>query len=203
VTQPDGGQGGSAAGGIVTTEYYPTGQVKKTAGARTYPVEYTYDPQGRVKTLKTWQNHGGNSGVAVTTWNYNPQRGWLDNKRYADSPASGGQAGPSYTYKPSGRLLTRTWARGVTTTYGYNAAGDLSGVDYSDDTPDVTIAYDRLGRPKTRTDGSGTCNWTYHASGQLEHETYTAGLLTASPSVAPSIPCIGSVPWLRYLRCLL
>ena len=124
-----------------------------------------YDPQGRVKTLTTWQNLAGNSGTAVTNWNYNAQRGWLDNKRYADSPASGGQAGPSYTYKPSGRLLTRTWARGVTTTYTYNAAGDLSSVDYSDTTPDVVIQYDRAGRQKTRTDASGVCTWTYDISG--------------------------------------
>jgi hypothetical protein len=31
-------------------------------------------------------------GVAITTWNYHAQRGWLDNKRYADG------IGPDYTY---------------------------------------------------------------------------------------------------------
>ena len=40
----------------VTNEYFPTGLLKKTYGSRTYPVEYTYDPQGRIKTMKTWQN---------------------------------------------------------------------------------------------------------------------------------------------------
>ncbi|MFZ5697748.1 MAG: type IV secretion protein Rhs, partial [Pseudomonadota bacterium] len=163
VTQPDGG--------VVTTEYHPTGQVKKTSGARTYPVEYTYDPQGRLKTLKTWQNHAGNTGIAVTTWNYDPQRGFLLNKRYADN------TGPAYTYKPSGRLLTRTWARGIVTTYGYSAAGELASVDYSDNTPDVILAYDRAGRPKTITDGAGTRTLSYHASGQLQDEIYSAGLL--------------------------
>ena len=48
--------------------------------------------------------------------------------------------GSSYTYKPSGRLLTRVWARtpAITTTYGYSAGGDLTSVDYSDSTHDVT-----------------------------------------------------------------
>src|SRR5690606_19070940 len=114
VTHPDSG--------VVTTTYWPTGATKRTSGARMYPVEYTYDSQGRVKTLTTWQDFAGDAGKAVTTWNYDAQRGWLENKRYHDN------TGPSYTYEPSGRLATRTWARtpGVTTTYTYNEAGDLT-----------------------------------------------------------------------------
>jgi RHS repeat-associated protein len=163
VTQPDGG--------VVTTEYYPTGQVKKVTGARTYPVEYTYDPQGRVKTLTTWQNYATSAGAAVTTWNYTPDRGFLQSKRYADN------TGPSYTYKPSGRLLTRMWARGVVCTYGYNSAGDHVRTIYSDGTPAVSLAYDRSGRPQAMTDAAGTRTLVYHASGQLDTETYSAGLL--------------------------
>ena len=165
VTQPDTG--------VVNTTYWPTGAVKRTWGSGSYPIEYTYDPQGRVKTLTTWQNFAGDTGKAVTTWNYDPARGWLQNKRYPDN------TGPSYTYKSSGRLLTRAWARTpvITTTYGYNAAGGLSGIDYSDATPDVALAYDRVGRPKTVTDGSGSRTLAYHASGQLQDETYTAGLM--------------------------
>ena len=43
-------------GGCVTDEFYLTGALKKTTGTRTYPVEYTYDTQVRMKTLKTWRN---------------------------------------------------------------------------------------------------------------------------------------------------
>jgi len=32
-----------ADGGSITNEFYFTGDLKKTYGARTYPVEYTYD----------------------------------------------------------------------------------------------------------------------------------------------------------------
>jgi RHS repeat-associated protein len=51
----------------------------------------------------------------------------------------------------------------LTTTYTYDNGGMLSGVDYSDATPDVTyVTRDRMGRPTQITDGTGTHNLTYH-----------------------------------------
>ncbi|HEX7470401.1 MAG TPA: hypothetical protein VF437_06690 [Verrucomicrobiae bacterium] len=47
-------------------KFYPTGLRKKTYGSRTYPVEYTYDAQGRMKTQKTWQDYSGNSEMTAT-----------------------------------------------------------------------------------------------------------------------------------------
>ncbi|MEY4940286.1 MAG: hypothetical protein RIQ93_2021, partial [Verrucomicrobiota bacterium] len=166
VTLPDGA--------TVNTTYWPTGQPKRVWGARTYPVEYTYDPQGRVATMTTWRDFTGDTGRAVTSWSYDPVRGFLQNKRHADN------TGPSYTYLASGRLLTRTWARSpaITTTYTYNAAGDLVRTDYSDDTPDITISHDRTGRPKTLADASGLRVFDYDSSGQVQNETYSSGLLS-------------------------
>jgi len=77
----------------VTNEFFLTGQLKKAYGSRTCPVEYTYDAQGRMQTLKTWQDFAGDTGTATTTWNYDVYRGWLTNKTY-----DGGTAGPTYTY---------------------------------------------------------------------------------------------------------
>ncbi len=151
-----------------TQTYQPTGQVAQISGSRTYPQAYTYDSQGRLKTLTTWQNFANATGAATTTWNYDPATGRLLNKRYTDN------TGPAYTYTPAGRLLTRTWARGTLTTYAYNNAGDLSGIDYADTTPDVAQTYDRLGRPLTTTDAAGTLTRAYHPSGQLASETYSA-----------------------------
>jgi RHS repeat-associated protein len=154
------------------TSYWPTGRVKRTWGTRGYPSEYAYDAQGRVKTLTTWKDFAGSAGAALTTWNYHPQRGWLSSKVYA-----GGAPGPSYTYWPSGRLKTRVWARGITTTYTYNNAGDLWTVVYSGDAaPTVTTVYDRLGRQKTITDAAGTLTRTYDR-GLLDDESYVGGLL--------------------------
>jgi hypothetical protein len=60
------------------------------------------------------------AGTRVTTWNYDGYRGFLTNKVY-----DGGSAGPGYAYTPAGRLQTRAWARGITTTNSYNNNGDL------------------------------------------------------------------------------
>ncbi|OYU98700.1 MAG: hypothetical protein CFE26_27135, partial [Verrucomicrobiales bacterium VVV1] len=155
---------------VVNTTYYPTGAVKRTWGARTYPVEYTYDTQGRSKTLTTWQNFAGDTGRAVTTWNYDANRGWLWNKLYQDNQ------GPTYGYSSAGRLTNRAWARtpAVSTSYEYNNAGELATTTYSDNTPSVTLTYDRLGRPKTVTDAAGLRTLAYDpTTAQLQSELYS------------------------------
>jgi hypothetical protein len=64
-------------------------------------------------------------------------------KVYADTN------GTVYAYTPEGRLATRLWARGISTTYGYDACcGALTNISYSDDTPSVSFTHDRLGRQK-------------------------------------------------------
>ncbi len=92
--------------------YHETGELRMTWGARAYPVEYSYDGQGRLKTMTTWsefdqQQEQGVGGEAVTEWKYHPQRGWMIEKEYED-----GQ-GPTYEYYDNGQLKKRTWARGV------------------------------------------------------------------------------------------
>jgi RHS repeat-associated protein len=159
------------------TAYFPNGKVKKTYGARMYPSEYTYDMQGRMKTLKTWKDFNeaagtGTTGAAVTTWTYSPTRGYLTSKTY-----EGGQAGPTYAYAASGRLLSRTWARGVVTTYGYNNAGQLASVNYSDVTPDVTMKFDRRGRTIEVSDAVGARTLAYATDGSLLTEDFGAGWL--------------------------
>jgi RHS repeat-associated protein len=164
-------------GGVVTNDFYQTGRLKKTCGARTYPVEFTYDAAGRMKTMKTWQNFSGNAGVAVTTWNFDGARGWLTNKVY-----DGNTVGPSYTFTGSGKLKTRIWARTVggqplTTTYGYNPAGDLQSVSYSDGTPGITNGFDRLGRQIAVSNGDTVCAFAYDDASELLSESYSGGLL--------------------------
>jgi RHS repeat-associated protein len=158
-------------GGATTNSFYLAGELKKSSGSRTYPVEYTYDAQGRQKTLKTWQNFAGNSGTATTTWNYDGERGWLANKRYADG------LGPDYSYTDGGRLKVRTWARGVGTTNYYTAAGQLSGTAYSDSTSAITNAYLRHGLPFTTAQNAMTTTWTYTQNGLALKEAYTGGIL--------------------------
>ncbi len=43
-------------------------------------------------------------------------------------------------------LASRVWSRGITASYAYDALGQLTNVHYSGNTPDVSFAYNRLGR---------------------------------------------------------
>ena len=79
------------------------------------------------------------------------------------------------TYTPDGKLETREWARGTTTTYAYDGCcGSLTNITYSDSTPSVTYTYDRLGRQQGITDAQGIRAFTYNDLLQLTHETTVA-----------------------------
>ena len=157
----------------VFTTYFPNNAVRRSWGSRTYPVEYGYDLQGRLTSMTTWQNFAGDVGRAVTSWRYDSARGSLAGKSHPDG------RGPSFAYTPGGRLRLRTWARGVTTLYSYNHAGELETTDYSDSTPDVSVVYDRLGRATSSTDGTGTRDLSYQAATPLlVGEAHVAGDLT-------------------------
>jgi len=159
--------------GSIVSSYFLTGELATNSGARTYPVGYTHDYAGRLKTMTTWTNFASAAGAATTTWNYDAYRGFLTNKAYAD------EKGPSYTYKASGRLATRTWARGTNTTYGYNAAGDLSTIVYSDsNTPNVTNTYDRRGRTIAVNQGTNATTLLYNDAGQLLSEAIDGIVVT-------------------------
>jgi YD repeat-containing protein len=93
--------------------------------------------------MTTWTNFASDAGAAVTTWQYHPQTGLLAAKKYPLPVGEGQGEGPSDGYTPGGRLLTRTWARGIATTYGYDNAGALATVAYSDGTPTISHTYTR------------------------------------------------------------
>jgi YD repeat-containing protein len=156
----------------VTNCYLLTGELGQQSGSRTYPVAYTYDYAGRMQTMTTWTNFSAETGSRVTTWNYDPYRGWLTSKIYPDGN------GPSYQYTKAGRLQERIWARGVTTTYGYDIAGELTTNKYSDGTPTVNNTYDNLGHLVTVVLANGmTDSLTYNLAGQLLTESFTGGPL--------------------------
>jgi len=180
---------------VTTTAYTEDGQVGATWGA-TYPVVYEYDAYDRMEKLHTLRdpnvtftpNVNQNTGVLAlsevegltspmdtTTWIYEESTGLLLEKQYDDGK------GPEYTYTPDGRLETRTWERGVVTTYSYVPETlELLTMDYSDITPDVTNTYDRLGRLKTTTDGFGTKTYSYNNDLQPASEAWTGMGLTNS-----------------------
>lgn len=178
VQQPDGT--------VVHTQYDLKGQVIKTFGSRTYPADYTYDSQGRRRTMTTWKSFDegtgfGISGSAVTRWNYDPYRGWLISKDNPDestgqAPVTEGTGGPVYTYTAAGRMATRTWQRGVTTTFAYDTAtGDLDSVSYSDGTTTLDHTYNRQGQVTGVTQGGKVTSFTYDDVGNVTNESISGG----------------------------
>jgi RHS repeat-associated protein len=128
------------------------------------PFHNAYDPSGRMIAMRTYRGTTEITSAADlftlptdrTTWSYDQSTGLLTNKLYADGK------GTAYAYTPYGQLASRAWARGVTTTYAYTNGSSLAAVGYSDDTPDVAFAYDRLGRQVSAiVDGVSTNTYTY------------------------------------------
>jgi len=160
----------NAGGHKVRYAYNTRGQMTHQWGAGAYPLAYGYDPTyGDHTTLSTYR--GGSNWDAsswpasttgpadTTTWTYDGASGLLWRK--TDETAKY----VSYNYNSRGQVWVRTWARGVTTTYGYDDnTGELTGQDYSDTTPDVTFAYNRLGQLDSATDHTGTWDYVYDAA---------------------------------------
>ena len=51
----------------MTNMYYANGLLKAKHGARTYPVAYTYDAQGRMASMTTWSDFAKREGARTTT----------------------------------------------------------------------------------------------------------------------------------------
>ena len=154
------------------TAYDPQGRVTNTWGA-TYPVGYVYDDYDRMAAMKTWRDV--NAAPDTTVWLFDLSTGLLTNKVYADGK------GPIYTYTPQGQLATRTWARGVQTTYRYDpASAALTNIVYSDGTPSVIFGFNRVGQQTTITDGTGTRSFSYNNALQLAAETNVFGAIQRS-----------------------
>lgn len=164
IVQPDGTS--------INNIFSLRGELIRTSGSRNYPVGYSYDAQGHMKTMTNWSMFSSSTGARVTTWHYDAERGWLTNKVYDDGK------GTKYSYTAAGRLGTRLWARGTNTTYTYNNFGDLSGVSYNDGaTPTLGYTHTRRGQQDKITRGSDSWKLFYNTAGQLLSEAGTAGTL--------------------------
>ena len=162
-------------GHTVTTAYDAEGRVTSQRGA-TYPVDYTYDAYGNKVSMTTYRNEsdvpmvGGDVPGAphagdTTRWLYDEPSGCMTNKVYADGK------GPRYDYTPDGKLARRTWARGVVTDYTYDNAGQLVSTTYSDNTPTITMSYDRVGNLINATTAGVVTNlYAYDLQGHCTNE---------------------------------
>lgn len=163
--------------------YNSLGKVIRQWGRSVYPVEFSYNAFGeqiQMKTYRTGANWNaaswpGSSITADTTqWNYDPASSLLVSKTDAADNSV------AYTYSSDGKVLTRTWARKVNdaplvTTYSYDNFGQLTSIDYSDNTQSIQYSYNRIGLPVAITDALGTRTFTYNSQFSLISET-TQGL---------------------------
>jgi hypothetical protein len=65
----------------------------------------------------------------------------------------------------------------LVTTYSYNGAGDMTAIDYSDSTPDVTFTVDRLGRQLTASSSISAHTFAYNGL-LLDAETIVSAGIT-------------------------
>ncbi len=169
-----------AAGKTTETQYDPYGRASSTAGSATYPVTYAYDGYGDQETLTTFGTQ-----TATTTLVRDGATGLLLEKKY-----HGQSNGVKYSYRSDGRMASRTWRRGLRTAYGYNSSGDLETITYPDNTPDVVFSnFDRLGRPRTITEGGETTTHTYDA---LTGEAST--IYAADHDILPNLSVVTKPP---------
>jgi len=174
--------------------YDHAGREIKTWGTGTYPVEYAFDAYGAKIAMRTFGRTSINFGT--TTWplsddggdSQNPTPGswtsgdttaWIFDSSTGLLTSKTDAAGKSvgYTYNSLGKLASRTWARGVATTYSYDPnTAEQIGVSYSDGTPGLTYAFDRLGHGSSIVQAysgfSLTTGLQYNVPGKLTQETF-------------------------------
>jgi RHS repeat-associated protein len=143
------------------TTYDSVNRVKTVTAPDLGVTTNTYDLAGNLVSRKDARNN-------TTTYAYD-----LDNRRTSVT----NPLGKIWTtgYDAAGNVVSTTDANGNatvtagdgTTTSTYDRAGRLTGVDYSDTTPDVAYTYDNAGNRLTMVDGAGTQTRTYDSVNRL------------------------------------
>lgn len=99
------------------------------------PTSYAYDPLGDLIQI--------NQGGQIRTFTYSS----LSRLLTANNPESGLF---QFGYDANGNLTSKSDARGISTTFVYDALNRVTFRNYSDSTPDVTYAYDDVSVPFSR-----------------------------------------------------
>ena len=140
---------------------------RKTAeyGTAIQPALFAWDDADRLISLTTFRideetiisDPSDLSGGDTTVWTYHDATGLELEKTYANG------RGTVRTYDANNRLATETDARGIVTTYTWNAAqGLLTGIGFSDGTPEQAFSYNILGQLTQVTDASGIRTFSYN-----------------------------------------
>jgi RHS repeat-associated protein len=177
-----------------------------------YQTTYTYDPLNNLLSVT--------QGSQVRSYMYD----YLSRLFWADTPEQGNtyicytsstsacSASDSSTTLCSGSASTpcrRTDARGITTTYTYDAINRITGKSYSNSNPTANAyTYDQTsclgltvncyneGRRTTMTDASGSTEWAYDSIGRVLMEQRTIGSVTKN--IAYTYNLDGSASTITY-----
>ena len=197
-------QSTSANGNITQYTYNPAGQLLSKTYADNTQVLYTYDTQGNLVTATdasgtttlTYDpsNHlhqisypGGN----FFTYTYDSayrriqmtdQTGFTIHYTYNALGQLSGLLGSTnqplvtYTYNKNGQLQNVQNANGTSTTYQYDAGGNVLSVANlaSSGTTTFAYTYDSLGRRTTMSTSDGKWTYTYDAVGNLTHAVFAS-----------------------------
>jgi RHS repeat-associated protein len=182
------------AGNTIYHGYDHLGREVKTWGLGTYPVESAFDIYGAKIDMRTFRvtttpNFGTSSwplsddtdpqNPVATTWSSGDVTRWVFDSATGllTTKTDPGSYSVTYTYYQDGNLQLRTWSRGTTTSYTYDAnTAEQIGISYNDGTPGVTYAFDRVGHGTSVAQAySGftlTTGLSYNIPGKMLQKTF-------------------------------
>jgi len=155
-----------------TYQYNARGQTISVKGTATNPVTYVFNDYGDMISQATYRDESCNT-PDTTSFERSP----IDGSLISRTDAKGNIA--SFTYNIRGQIATVQSARAlagsttpIKTAYNYDGnTGDLTSVTYTDGTPSISYAYDRMGRVTSVKDATGARNFTYRPSDlRIDHE---------------------------------
>ncbi|MFI0243082.1 DUF6531 domain-containing protein [Streptomyces sp. NPDC016845] len=160
-------------GGVTTTAYDSVGNVIQQTDADKRTTHYGYDELDRLTAVTA-------PGGAVTSYELDEvgnvtgrtdARGHVTTYGYDAAHRLTSVTDPlkrqtAYAYDADSNLTKKTTSRG-STGYTYDPRGLLTGVDYSDATPDATYGYDDAGRLTARANAKMSEDFVYDALNRL------------------------------------
>jgi RHS repeat-associated protein len=166
-----------------STAYDAAGRVSSKTDPNSHTTSYGYDDADRQTSVtgpdgsNTALTYDANGNLLTRT----DDNSHTTSYTYDDADQQTSKTDPlghqwTYTYDPAGNKTEMVDGNGNATTgistdgitgYSYDSVNRLTGIDYSDSTPDVAYAYDLAGNRTTMTDGAGTVAYTYDDSDRL------------------------------------
>ena len=127
------------------------GKMERNGGMR-----FAYDENDRMVSMSPLGADGTIQRAKTIQWSYSLETGRLQKKTFPDGSFIG------WKFGAEGHLIAKTKESGTTILFTYDSARRLIRIEYDDNTPDVTIRYDRLGRISQIYDENGLTNsFTY------------------------------------------